>query len=78
MQFWDADSGAVVKAVNAPESIFNMAYHPSGTPLAGASRDLVKIWDTVTYQEVLTLPRPTRDGDPGWNPASVSAPMVTG
>jgi WD40 repeat protein len=55
-----------------------LAYSPNGRRLAGASRDAIKLWDTETGVEVLTLRgAPQRFHDPPFNARVVFHPDGT-
>jgi WD40 repeat protein len=55
-----------------------LAYSPDGRRLAGASRDAIKLWDTETGVEVLTLRgAPQRFHDPPFNARVVFHPDGT-
>ncbi|MBM4072466.1 MAG: hypothetical protein FJ271_26590 [Planctomycetes bacterium] len=58
----------------APGLIGDLAFHPSGKRLAGISRDVMKIWEIETGNEVLTLRgAPQRYWDPPFNPRLASS-----
>jgi hypothetical protein len=56
----------------------DLAYSPDGRRLSGASRDAIKLWDTETGVEVLTLRgAPQRFHDPPFNARVVFHPDGT-
>ena len=61
--------------VAAPLFLCDLAFSPDGRRLAGVSRDVVKMWDVSTRQEVLTLRgAPKRHWDPAFNPRVAFSP----
>lgn len=65
----------LVHTLVAPSLLCDLAFSPDSGRLAGISRDLVKVWDAVTGQEVLTLRgAPQRHWDPAFNPRVVFSP----
>jgi WD40 repeat protein len=55
---WDADRRrcSVPRLIGHSAMVWSLAFTPDGTRLASASRDMtVKLWDTASGQEVLTL-----------------------
>jgi WD40 repeat protein len=53
----------------APDSVCDLAFSPDGKRLAGINRDVVKLWDSATGHEILTLRgAPRRHWDPAFNP----------
>lgn len=55
--------------LTAPTLVCDLAFHPGGKRLAGVSRDMVKIWEIETGNEILTLRGATqRYSDPPFNP----------
>jgi WD40 repeat protein len=62
----------------APRLLCDLAFSPDGSRLAGASRDLIKMWETETGVEVLTLHgAPARYRDPPFNARVVFHPDGT-
>lgn len=70
---WNSDewgrSGLVkqhpMRSLSAPPLLCDLSFSPDGKRLVGASRDLIKMWDTETGVEVLTLRgAPQRYHDP--------------
>jgi WD40 repeat protein len=62
----------------APALLCDLAFAPDGRRLAGISRDLVKVWDPETGQEVLTLRgAPQRHHDQPFNPRIAFSPDGT-
>ena len=58
-----------VHSLSAPSYLCDLAFSPDGKRLIGISRDVVKVWDVRTHQEVITLRRaPQRHWDPIFNP----------
>jgi WD40 repeat protein/serine/threonine protein kinase len=67
---WDAAprSSEPIATLAAPGLLCDLAFSPDGKRLAGASRDLIKMWDAETGAEVLTLQgAPQRYRDPPFN-----------
>jgi WD40 repeat protein len=59
----------------SPAFLCDLAFSPDGRRLAGIARDIVKMWDVGTGQEVLTLRgAPQRHWDPAFNPRVVFSP----
>merc|ERR1712096_266100 len=58
IQLWDVDSGSLRETLSGHTApIKSVAYSPDGTTLASASDDgSIKLWDTVTGQELLQSP----------------------
>jgi WD40 repeat protein/tRNA A-37 threonylcarbamoyl transferase component Bud32 len=68
-------AGQAVLTLAAPPALCDLVFSPDGRRLAGISRDLVKLWDTETGQEVLTLRgAPQRHFDPAFNARVVFSP----
>ncbi len=44
-----------VHSLSAPSYLCDLAFSPDGKRLIGISRDVVKVWDVRTHQEVITL-----------------------
>jgi eukaryotic-like serine/threonine-protein kinase len=58
-----------VHTLTAPPLLCDLAFTPDNKRLAGISRDMVKIWDVETHQEILALRgAPQRHWDPAFNP----------
>ncbi|HMF17194.1 MAG TPA: hypothetical protein VKE98_08310, partial [Gemmataceae bacterium] len=56
------------RTLSAPSLICDLAFSPDGRRLAAASRDMVKVWDFNSSNEVLTLRgAPQRSADPPFN-----------
>lgn len=63
LQFLDAESGnKLTSNSNVPTGIVDLAWHPSGTRLAGVNRETVTLWD-ADGQELLKLRSDERIGD---------------
>ncbi|HEY7426954.1 MAG TPA: protein kinase [Gemmataceae bacterium] len=86
VQLWDcrrwgeAARGAPkpLRTFPAPGLLCDLAFSPDGKRLAGASRDLIKMWDAETGVEVLTLRGATpRYRDPPFNARVVFHPNGT-
>jgi WD40 repeat protein len=72
---WDVASGRLLHELRTSEPFYALAFHPHGRRLAGASRNLVQLWDTETGQDVLTLRgAPLRSSDNGFNPRVAFSP----
>jgi WD40 repeat protein/serine/threonine protein kinase len=83
LKIWDLESfdpvrdsaPALAHSLPAPEFLCDLAFSPDGHRLAGIARDVVKMWDVGTGQEVLTLRgAPQRHWDPAFNPRVVFSP----
>jgi WD40 repeat protein/serine/threonine protein kinase len=78
VQLWDMAAGPGPRAARtlvAPGLLGELAFSPDGQRLAGISRDVVKLWDVATGQEVLTLRgAPQRHWDPPFNPRLAFSP----
>ncbi len=56
VQLWDAAGHEVVALVGHVGAVYGLAFSPDGRRIATASADgTVKLWDTITGQEALTL-----------------------
>ena len=80
---WDTKEWGLSSKVNqqpvqrlpAPTQLCDLAFCWGGKRLVGANRDLVKMWDVETGEEVLTLRgAPQRYGDPPFNARIVFHP----
>jgi WD40 repeat protein len=70
-----ATGGRPLFTLPAPPALCDLAFSPDGHRLAGISRDLVKVWDTESGHEALTLRgSPQRHLDPAFNPRVVFSP----
>jgi hypothetical protein len=81
LKVWDlaapahGDGHRAVHTLAAPGYLCDLAFHPDGHRLAGISRDLVRLWDVVAGQEVVTLRgAPQRHWDPPFNPRVAFSP----
>jgi WD40 repeat protein/serine/threonine protein kinase len=83
LKIWDLESfdrahssaPPLVQSLSAPVFLCDLAFSPDGRRLAGIARDIVKMWDVGTGQEVLTLRgAPQRHWDPAFNPRIVFSP----
>jgi WD40 repeat protein len=54
---WDAETGALLKVLT-DEGDAQVAFSPDGRRLAAGGPAAVVLWDTATWQPVLTLPMP--------------------
>ncbi|MEZ6133639.1 MAG: protein kinase [Pirellulaceae bacterium] len=64
---------AIMPCRNVPEVIEDIAWHPGGKRLAGASRESVTIWD-LDGNEILVLKGRPRYGDMPFDPAIAFSP----
>ncbi|HWY87287.1 MAG TPA: hypothetical protein VNX28_11210, partial [Gemmataceae bacterium] len=61
--------------LSAPPLLCDLAFTPDNRRLAGISRDVVKMWDVGTHNEVLALRgAPQRHWDPAFNPRVAFSP----
>jgi WD40 repeat protein len=66
---WDAAAGRPITEIRALAGYEDLAFAPDGQRLAGASREVLTLWDPATGDEVLTLRGvPRGAGDPPFNP----------
>ncbi len=83
VRIWEVDSfrsgqAQPLHSLPAPVLLCDLTFSPDGRRLAGISRDLVKVWEIETGQEVLTLRgAPQRYWDPSFNPRLVFSPDGT-
>jgi WD40 repeat protein/serine/threonine protein kinase len=74
---WDLDNDRAPPSTTlaAPLFLSDLAFNREGDRLAGISRDVVKLWDVGTRQEVMTLRgAPQRNWDPAFNPRVLFSP----
>jgi WD40 repeat protein len=65
---WSCAKWNVVATAETPGLICDLAFDPTNRRLAGVSRDVLKLWDVETGQELLTLRgAPQRHRDPAFN-----------
>ena len=63
-----AEQSGPLRSMAAPGLMCDLTFSPDGKRLAGASRDVIKMWDAETAVEVLTLRgAPQRYHDPPFN-----------
>jgi WD40 repeat protein len=75
---WQEAVQSPKRALAAPDLLCDLAFSPDGKRLAGASRDLIKMWDANTGVEVLTLRGATpRYRDPPFNARVIFHPDGT-
>ncbi len=78
---WNSSSSTSrqpLRSIAAPSLLCDLAFSPDGQRLAGASRDLIRMWDAETGVEVLTLRgAPQRYRDPPFNARVVFHPDGT-
>jgi WD40 repeat protein len=68
VKIWDCRTWKVKTKAAAPGLLCDMVFSLSGRRLAAVSRDVVKMWDVQTGQELLTLRgAPQRHRDPAFN-----------
>ncbi|MBY0522683.1 MAG: protein kinase [Gemmataceae bacterium] len=61
--------------LTAPTFVCDLTFNPDGGRLAGIGRDMTKLWDAETGQEVMTLRgAPQRHYDPAFNPRLIFSP----
>ena len=65
----DSVSGRTVVTIQGHvNSVWNIAFSPSGNRIASASNRSVKVWDLVTGEEVLDLSEPGGIGSLAFSP----------
>jgi WD40 repeat protein len=65
---WGCDKWKLLATAETPGLMCDLAFDPASKRLAGISRDVVKLWDVETGQELLTLRgAPQRHRDPAFN-----------
>jgi WD40 repeat protein len=66
---WDSQTGRELRSMPCLEEYFDLAFAPDGRRLAGASRQVMTLWDPAEGDEVMTLRGQPRTGiDPPFNP----------
>jgi WD40 repeat protein/serine/threonine protein kinase len=74
VKVWDTVKQRLVKA-EATGMLCALVFSPDGKRLAGVTREVVKLWDVQTGQELLTLRgAPQRHRDPSFNPRLAFSP----
>jgi WD40 repeat protein/serine/threonine protein kinase len=65
---WSCAKWNVLATAETPGLVCDLAFDPTSRRLAGVSRDVLKLWDVETGQELLTLRgAPQRHRDPAFN-----------
>jgi WD40 repeat protein len=68
VKVWSCAKWTLLPPADAPGLICDLAFDPTNSRLAGVSRDVLKLWDVETGQELLTLRgAPQRHRDPAFN-----------
>ena len=56
IHIWDAQTGAFLLKIDAPDDVISVAYSPDGTRLASGIRDdTVRIWNAETGEQTAVL-----------------------
>jgi WD40 repeat protein/serine/threonine protein kinase len=73
---WDlADLTRPVHTLTAPPYLGDLAFSPDGRRLVGISRDLLRVWEVSSGQDILSLRgAPQRHWDPAFNPRVLFSP----